>query len=173
MLWTHPDAFRFVLNKDCVTAFSASSQLDLPEMLVCIKVGMNLLVLLLTSVKEQFCLVGGLAEAPKLVSSDWGLSQLKAQLSGSVRWPALHVTEVLAWQDFVKLTWCWSNTLWKGVDMTCDVGQQRNDACCPFGALNYSNTVTAAYHRPVLRDTNWCGKVLALCPWLTWGRWRS
>lgn len=49
-------------------------------MLVCIKVGMDLFVLLLTSVAEQFCLVDALAEAPKLVCSDLGLSQLEAQL---------------------------------------------------------------------------------------------
>lgn len=42
-------AFRFVLNKDCIAGFSASSQLDLLEMLVCIIVAMNPFVLLLTS----------------------------------------------------------------------------------------------------------------------------
>lgn len=65
-----------MLNKDCASAFSAFSQLDLLEMLVCIKVGMSLFVLLFTSVKEQFCLVNALAEAPKLVCRDLGLSQL-------------------------------------------------------------------------------------------------
>lgn len=69
-----------MLNKDCVTTFSASSQLDLLEMLVGIPVGINLFVLLLTSVKEQLCIVNALAEAPELVCSDLGLSQLKAQL---------------------------------------------------------------------------------------------
>lgn len=49
-------------------------------MMICIKVGMNLFVLLLTSLKEQFSLLNALAEAPKLGCSDLGLSQLKAQL---------------------------------------------------------------------------------------------
>lgn len=48
-------------------------------MLVCITVGLSLFVLL-TSVQEQFCLVNALTEAPQLVCSDLGLSQLWAQL---------------------------------------------------------------------------------------------
>lgn len=54
MLWTHASAFSLMLNKDHITRFSASSQLDLLEMLVCIIVGMSLFVPHLTSVKEQF-----------------------------------------------------------------------------------------------------------------------
>lgn len=75
MLWTHPGAFRFVLNKGCVTAFSASSQLDLLEMLVCIKIAVNLFWPLCRSSS-----VDALAEAPKLAYSGLGLSQLWAQL---------------------------------------------------------------------------------------------
>lgn len=80
VLWTHPGAFRFMLNKDCIAGFSASSQVDLLEMLVCIIVGMSLFVLLLTSVKEQFYPVNALGEAPKLGFPHLGLSQLWAQL---------------------------------------------------------------------------------------------
>lgn len=75
----------------------------------------------------------------------------------------------------VKLTWCWSNTLWNGVDKTSDVGQQRNDACSPFGGLNYSTVtlsmlpVTKVYSGTQIH----VGRPWALCPWLTWGKWRS
>lgn len=143
MLWTHPGAFRFVLNKDCIAGFSASSQLDLLEMLVCIIVGMNPFVLLLTS--EGAVLACGCFGWGTKTWPFWLGFVPAVDTAGSVGWPALSMTEVLACmtEDFVKLTWCWNNTFWNEVDRTSNVvvGWQRNDGCFPFGEFNYS-TVT-------------------------------